>query len=478
METTSYDSSISVDYPAGAVDSMGSIIPSELPVEGDHKLSRSKILAYAAPGAGSFFFYAPMWSVLPAVYVKYFGLELSAVAAAVLLIRLFDGITDPTIGYLADRHREANGSRKPWVVLGGLGAIVACYFLFYPPETVTMSYYLGWSVFYFFMLTVSEVPHMTWGSELTLDYNERASVFGARYFTSSLGSLIFYGMPLLPFYAVSDYTPEVLQDSLKVGVALTLIGAVLAVFYAPAGRITKSIKGDSFSLFVRTLRENKPFLIYGAATIFMALAYGMWFGLIYFYLDSYLNVTGKVAAIFMIGHLVSLALSPGWLAMIRKTSKAHAWLIGVIIFCVQLVCMFFIPPGTSWLVPLLLVIVAYISFASSDIAALSTLGDIADYGKCKFHKDRGATYYAVNSFLFKVGLGVGGGVALSLTGLVGFDPSATSHSASEIFGMQLGFIGLPLLLSLVGIVFIVRTPITRRRHKIIQRRIESRMLIS
>ena len=478
MNSTTHDGSVSLDFPSGDSNSKSSQAVLPDPGASNSGLSKSKIFAFAAPATGAFFFYASMFSILPAVYVKHFGLELSAVATVVLLIRLFDGITDPTIGYLADRHREAGGSRKPWVVCGGLGATTACYFLFYPPETVTMTYYLGWSVVYFFMLTVSEVPHMTWGSELTLDYNERATVFGVRYFTASFGSLIFYAMPLLPLYTTSDYTPEVLQDGLKVGVVLTVIGALWAVFHAPGGRVTKSIKGDSFGLFIRTIWENKPFLIYGAATLCMALAYGMWFGLIYFYLDAYLNVTGKVAAIFMIGHLVALVLSPYWLVLIRKTSKAQAWLIGVSIFCSQLVCMFLIEPGTSWWVPALFVTIPYISFASNDIAALSTLGDIVDYGRCKFHKDRGATYYAVNSFLFKVGLGVGGGIALSLAGFVGFDPNAVSHNAYQVYGLQLGFIGLPFLLTLLGFTFIIRTPITRRRHQIIQRRIESRMLVS
>ena len=48
-------------------------------VENNNENSLPKILAYAAPAAGSFFFYTPMWSILPAVYVKHFGLELSAV---------------------------------------------------------------------------------------------------------------------------------------------------------------------------------------------------------------------------------------------------------------------------------------------------------------------------------------------------------------------------------------------------------------
>ena len=478
MESTTYDNSISVDLQSSDTGASNDQTASQGTVHADKVLPVSKMLAFAAPAAGSYFFYGPMWSILPAVYVKYFGLELSAVATVVLLIRLFDGITDPTIGYLADRHREANGSRKIWVICGGIGAIVTCYFLFYPPENVTTAYYLGWSVVYFFMLTVSEVPHMTWGSELTLDYNERASVFGARYIFTYIGSLIFFAMPLLPFYTTNDYTPEVLQDALKVGAALTLVGVVWAILHAPAGHMTKSSKGDTFKSLLMSLRENNPFLIYCVATAFVSLAYGMWFGLIYFYLDSYLNLAGKVAAIFMASYLLSMLFSPSWLALIRRTSKAHAWLIGILVFCTQLVCMYFVGPNTAWWLPAVFVITAYISFASNDIAALSTLGDVVDYGKLKFKKDRGATYYAVNSLVFKVGLGVGGGISLSLAGFCGFDPNAISHGAFEVLGLQVGFLGLPLLFALVGLIFVIRTPITRHRHRIIQRRIESRMLIS
>lgn len=445
---------------------------SEPMVQTKGKNSLPKILAYAAPAAGSFFFYTPMWSILPAVYVKHFGLELSAVATVVLLIRLFDGITDPTIGYLADRHRAANGSRKLWVVTGGMGAILACYFLFIPPDQVTTSYYLVWSMVYFLILTIAEVPHMTWGNELTMDYNQRAKVFSVRYIFTYIGSLFFYALPLLPFYTSNDYTPEVLQDAVMIGAGLTLLSVIWAIFYAPPGKISKSAHGDSLKLFTVSLKGNKPFLIYCAASGSVALGYGMWFGLIYFFLDAYLQLTDKIAMIFIVSLVLSMFSTPLWLKLIAKTNKATAWMTGVALFCLQLVATLFVGPETAvWIAPCLIVI-AYISFASNDIAALSSLGDIVDYGKVKFNKDRGATYYAVNSLIFKVGLGVGGGISLGCIAFFNFDPTAITHSSSEVIGLKLGFIGLPLLFALTGIAFIARTPINKIRHSYIKKRIE------
>lgn len=51
-------------------------------------------LAYAAPSTGSYFFYIPMWSILPGIYAKYFDLFLTSIAAVVLFIRIFDGFVD------------------------------------------------------------------------------------------------------------------------------------------------------------------------------------------------------------------------------------------------------------------------------------------------------------------------------------------------------------------------------------------------
>lgn len=42
------------------------------------------IIAYAAPVTGGYFFYIPMWSILPGIYAKYFGLPLTSIAAVVL----------------------------------------------------------------------------------------------------------------------------------------------------------------------------------------------------------------------------------------------------------------------------------------------------------------------------------------------------------------------------------------------------------
>jgi GPH family glycoside/pentoside/hexuronide:cation symporter len=436
----------------------------------------ASMLAYAAPVTGSYFFYIPMWSILPGIYAKYFGLGLTSVATVILFVRLFDGASDLAVGYLSDRLRAAGGSRKPWVIVGGVGATIACYFLFMPPSPATTTYYLVASLVYFLAFATAEIPHLTWGSELTLDYRQRAQVFGARNVMSKLGISAFYALPLLPIFASTDYTPQVLQVALLAGAVVTVIGIVWAFFGAPGGVAVNPTRKDSPRLLFQSIFQNKPVLIFYAAILLEMTCYGMWFGLLYIYLDSYLGIGEKLAIILLLATVSATLTTPLWLKLIHKTSKATAWAAGVLLFLVQLPCTLLIRPGAPWWMALGVVCVANLCFTAHDVAMISAMGDIVDYGKLKFRVDRGATYFAIMNLIAKIGLGLGGGLALGIAGACGFSTADAIHSRLSVWGLKVGFVLLPICFALASLLLIVRTPISPWRHRIIQRRIESRLL--
>lgn len=432
------------------------------------------VIAYAAPVMGSYFFYIPMWSILPGIYTKYFGLTLSSVAAVLVFIRLFDGVADISVGYLSDRHRAAGGSRKPWVIVGGLGTIVACWFLYIPPTPTTATYYLVCSLAYFLAFAVAEIPHLTWGSELTFDYQRRAVVYGARNISSKCGIAAFYALPLLPMFSSASYTPQVLRVAVFAGAVVTVLALIWSVLSAPAGFAIQSVRNDSPRLLFASIFENRPLLIYIAAVGGGAICYGMWYGLVYIYLDSYLRIGSRVAVIFLVATVASTLTTPLWLHLINRTSKATTWAIGIGIFVIQLLGTLLIAPGDPWWMAFLAVFLANICFTINDVAAVSSMGDIVDYGKLRFRVDRGATYFAILNLVAKVALGIGGGLSLGIAGGFGFSIASETHSDSSVWGLKLGFLVLPACFALVSLGFIVCTPINRRRHRIIQRCVESR----
>lgn len=437
---------------------------------------RPKIFAYAAPVMGSYFFYVPMWSILPGIYAKYFGLTLTSVAAVVLTVRVFDGVSDLTVGYLSDRRRSAGGSRKPWVIVGGVGTIAACCLLFLPPRPVTAEYYLIASLAYFIAFATAEIPHLTWGSELTLNYQRRAFVYGVRNVLAKTGIAAFYALPLLPVFASHEYTPEVLGVALLVGSIITIAGLAAASWLAPAGIAVATRRTDTMRLLLNSVFRSRPLLLFYAAEACSAISYGAWYGLLYVYLDSYVRIGSKIAIALLIATVVATLTTPWWLKLIRRTSKSTAWATGLALFCLQPLSTLYMSPGDPWWIALGALLLASLCFTANDVAAVAVMGDIIDYGKLKFNADRGATYFAVVNLIWKFGLGLGGGLSLGLAGWFGFRAADALHSGASVWGLKLGFVILPEFFALAALLLVLRTPINSRRHQIIQRRIESRLL--
>ena len=139
-----------------------------LPHQTKKSLTRFRLFAYALPVIPVNFLAGPL-TILQGIYAKYFGLSLASIASVLLIARLFDAISDPMIGFLSDRFYARSGSRKQFVVCGGVLLILACYFLYVPPVDVSSVYFLGWFLAFYFAFTMFEIPHLAWASDLVSD---------------------------------------------------------------------------------------------------------------------------------------------------------------------------------------------------------------------------------------------------------------------------------------------------------------------
>lgn len=444
----------------------------DTPDERSSCLTLRQKAAYAAPSVGVLCFFEPMLSIMPGVYAKTYGLPLTVIATITLLARCFDGVTDLLVGCLSDSHRALGGSRKLWVAAGGGGFIFACYHLYLPPVAMTASYYLTWLLVFYFFYTVFLIPHLAWGSEIAINYQDRADLYGVNTFSLMLGGLCFYGFSLLPFYS-DGYTGKFFSEIFFVSATLMVVGLLCALLCAPDGKKPDKahVVNKNFQQTIAVVRKNKPLLLYFSAYITNGLGYGMWFGLQYLYLGSYLGLEQEIPYILIVGSIVGLLLTPLWPKVIYKTSKHTTWMISIGLFSLQLIGMLSLNIGDPWWIPMLFIILSTVSFACHDVAAISAMGDIIDYGKWKFKRDDSSTYFAINNLLYKLGLGIGAALSLAIAGFMGFDPANEVHSAEAILGLQLGFVYIPLIFMIISIVFVAKTPITRHRHQLILRRL-------
>ena len=62
------------------------------------------------------------------------GVSLVTIATVGAMVRIFDVITDPLMGYISDHTRSRFGRRKPWILLATPIMMLSIYMLFMPPE--------------------------------------------------------------------------------------------------------------------------------------------------------------------------------------------------------------------------------------------------------------------------------------------------------------------------------------------------------
>ncbi len=111
-----------------------------------------------------------------------------ALAGTVILIsKIYDSITDPFEGIIADRTRTRLGRRRPYLLAGIPLVFLSFFALFYPfnmDAEITRFFFVILS--YLFFSTVVSLVSLNYNAlqaEITLDYNERSVLSSARIFS-------------------------------------------------------------------------------------------------------------------------------------------------------------------------------------------------------------------------------------------------------------------------------------------------------
>ncbi|MEE3330130.1 MAG: MFS transporter, partial [Myxococcota bacterium] len=155
---------------------------------------RVPVVAYGLPAFG-----VMGATVLFTAYIVKYSTDVLLVPAGVMGVlfavgRLWDGVTDPLVGFLSDRTETRWGRRRPWMVASVLPLALFGWMAWAPPLTLEGGWLVAWMAVavlgFSTATTLFFVPHNALGAELVEDYTRRTSVFAAReYFTVSASLL-------------------------------------------------------------------------------------------------------------------------------------------------------------------------------------------------------------------------------------------------------------------------------------------------
>ena len=423
----------------------------------------------------------PLNALIPAFYAKNTMADLATIGVILMVARLYDAFADPAVGYLSDRTRGPLGRRKPWIIAGGALATGAVYFLFNPPASASGLYLLPVLLVFYTSYSMLAVPHSAWGSELSRGYRERSTISGVLTFAGVVGLLIFMGLPLLlsspllPLFPTAEITPPMLKLLGWLLLALIPICIGVAVLFTPKGVIADDERPVTLRSAIHSLKINRPFWTFAGAYALMGLAYGVYYGTSYIFIDAYLGMADKFPLIYAVAAMSQIASIPVWTRLSQHFERKHIWALGIAGFGILLTLRVFIPAGEAgfpWLIAL--AVLASFANAASQVPQMAVLADCIDYDTLRTGANRAGSYYAIQQFVLKSTLAAGGGAAFLVLGSMHFDAKATTHSVESLNALALVHTGAPLILFVAAAALLWNFPLNRQRQNVIRRRLDGR----
>ncbi|HEY5645108.1 MAG TPA: MFS transporter [Pseudomonadales bacterium] len=416
--------------------------------------------------------------VMFGVYLMKYATDVLLIAPATMGIllaaaRLWDGVTDPLVGYLSDRTRSRLGRRRVWLYGAALPVALGMVMIWAPPATLTGTGLVVWMALamlvYETASTAYLIPHGALGMELTPHYHERTRLFGYAHMIGFIGSLL--GMATLQLMTMADDKRAFAFDLSLVAAMTVFVAIVVTTRFLPErseyqGRGNESVLRSVADVFrnghARLLLVVFAIETYGMASIMTLTPY----------LVAYVfPLEALLVAVMMTYALPQVAFTPFWMWLARRVGKQRAWTGALLASTVPFVSFYFLEtPGiTFWILTFLCGFLA----GCGAVVQPAIQADVIDYDELTTRDRKEGAYLAVWNLVRKCSASL----CALITGLVlqfaGFEPNQT-QSEETIDAIRAIFGLLPASRYLVGGLLFSRFAFNELEHRAAREAIDRR----
>jgi GPH family glycoside/pentoside/hexuronide:cation symporter len=417
----------------------------------------------------------PVAVFIPRFYASDMGVSLAMIGTIMFVVRMFDVVTDPLMGYISDHTRTRFGRRRPWVLAATPIMMLSIYMLFMPTAGAGAMHLFIWSLVLSIGITMMLIPYYAWGAELSTDYNERSRVTGGRAMAGITGSLTAQLVPgaALLLFGIGG-SSVVLQ---LVGTTMLIVMPLCVLL-----TVTKVPEPEHYNRSVvpmmqglKLMWSNGPFKQLVLAFMIGSIGLNITTPLYLFFIADVLQAEDQAIFMLTFFYLSSFAAVPFWVWLAKKVGKHRAYLGSF--FLLAFAHPFYLLLGEGdfwWMVPMTLAT----GFASGGFSATlpnSMKADVIDLDTVKTGENRAALFFSAWSFAQKATSSIGAAIAMFGLAYFGFDATPEgSNGADELFGLRFLFSTFPSIFFLVGAAIVWKYPITEERHAEIRAELEAR----
>ncbi|MBX3503866.1 MAG: MFS transporter [Parvibaculum sp.] len=412
-------------------------------------VTRWQMGAYALPSIPMAALGLPIVVYLPPFYGHEMGLGLTVAGTIFMLARFWDVFTDPVLGMVSDRFPSRWGRRRHWIVLSTPILLISGYMLFMPSPPVTWVYLAVWMFVLYIGWTLLTISHMSWGAELSEDYDERSTIQGAREFLLILGMFTVLALPAIIEMLAEDGAGGREKVAAMGWFILILLPITvgLAVWKAPEFKRAPQAQipwQKAWAIIARNRLLQRVLF----ADLLVNIAPAITGSLYIFFAIHVMELPRHASLLLLVYFIFGFVGIPFWIRLSHMAGKHKTLAIAMVYGAVSLPLVIFFPRGEFWW--LFLGNSLYgIAYGAGSFLLRSIMADVIDTDYLKTGQRRTGLYYSLLTMTAKIGAALAVGITYPILDYIGFMPGG-GNSPETLNQFMAMYVTLPALTMLAA----------------------------
>ena len=432
------------------------------------RLSIKEKLGYGLGDTASNIVFQILANFMLIFYTDVFGISAAAAGTLMLVVRLFDGVTDPIMGGIADRTKTRFGTYRPYLLLMSIPYGVLAVVAFTTPDIAQDSKLIYAYITYALLMTcytAINIPYSALGGVMTSDPKERASLQSFRFaMAMSGGVIVVWALPQL-VDAFADFGQQAgYQYAMAVLATLAVVCFIVCFLLTKEREEIKDTSKTNILQDFGNLFKNDQWLLMVIITVFVLTLIGLRSAIAPHYVKYYLGDESLTSSFLTAGMLASVigALATHFLS--QKFGKKPLFQFGLIIGVLSHAALYFVPASQVSLIFACFIIANFVHMIVTPLM-FSMIADTVDYGHLKTGKKTMAMTFSGHLLAIKLGFAIGGAMAGWMLSAYNYVPNQ-QQTTEALTGILLGFAAIPAVL--LTIAYVVMTKYNLTEGKLFQ----------
>ena len=355
-------------------------------------------------------FFALGFAKTPEEYGMYFGV----ITIIVVILRIWDGVNDPIMGWLIEKCKFKSGKYRPWILIGALSNSIVTILMFWilPEGWAYVATFAVWYFLWDFTYTMNDIAYWSVLPSLSSKEKIRANLTTTLSIFISVGTFAVGG--IVPLLAAGN-VGQVYQVIAIVTSILFFVSQLILVIFMKERKIDEKVKENDEKMKLRDIflvlvKNNQlrisiiAMLVYYIGSGFLVAA-----GLNYFYFTYGYQEGGSLQFIFTV--VFAVATFAGQFLFPLLKNKAKLSNMKIFTICsISTICAYillfvyvFIPDPKTYF-PMLCVF-AFFAFVGQTIMSLVLyimIQDTIDFNEYKNKERREAATFSLRAFSAKM----------------------------------------------------------------------------